>query len=300
MLIVGGKSVKRSAKMVEFPKGVNEIMLFIKSKEWLKERLDNENVRIVDCTFSLNDPSYGKRTYEARHIPGAVHFDLDKDLSGNPQEHGGRHPLPDIQTLKQKLEEAGIDEKTTVISYDSGEGCFASRFWWILKYMGHPKVYVLDGGLNEWEKSGYPVTVIKPDFAPVRFSVRLNEAMVADVDDVREAITGHHTRLIDSRARERFLGRIEPLDPRPGHIPGAINFEWTDGFRGRQWKGRNEQEARFSELDKSEEIIVYCGSGVTAAPNVIALLEAGFQNVRLYPGSYSDWVSYPENTVEKE
>lgn len=274
--------------------------MFFKSIEWLKERLEDENIRIVDCTYSLTDPLYGKRTYEHKHIPGAVHFDLADDLSDKVQKHGGRHPLPDIQKLQQKLEQAGINEKTTVITYDGGDCCFASRFWWLLKYMGHPDVYVLDGGMENWEKAGFPITDVKPRTKPVHFTVRRKSDMLADISEVKAAIDKQTAVLIDSRARERYLGIIEPLDRKPGHIPGAINREWTDGFKAGKWKSREEQISRFSDLDKDSSIIVYCGSGVTATPNVIALFEAGFEHVKLYAGSYSDWVSYPENPVEKE
>lgn len=276
------------------------MMFFIKSKEWLMEKLMDNNVRIVDCTYSLNDLSYGKRIFQEKRIPGAVHFDLAEDLSDEVQEHGGRHPLPDIQKLKQKLEKAGINEETTVVAYDAGEGCFASRIWWLLKYMGHPEVYVLDGGLKGWAEAGFPVTQIEePETHPVKFNISLNPSMVADVSDVRRAIESNATVIIDSRARERYLGRVEPLDTKPGHIPKAINYEWTDGFKAGLWKESGEQLSRFSELDPSDEIIVYCGSGVTATPNVIALMEAGFDKVKLYAGGYSDWVSYPENKIIK-
>ncbi|VEF48021.1 rhodanese domain-containing protein [Bacillus freudenreichii] len=274
-------------------------MFFIKPREWLKEKLLDNNVRIVDCTYSLNDASYGKRTYCEKHIPGAVHFDLAEDLSDEVQKHGGRHPLPEIQKFKRKLEIAGINDKTTIVAYDAGEGCFASRFWWLLKYMGHPEVYVLDGGMKGWEDAGFPVTDIEPEYDPVQFTVRLNESMIADVSDVRSAIKNQNTVIIDSRARERYLGQVEPLDAKPGHIPGAVNCEWTDGLKAGIWKDREEQMNRFSNLNPGDEIIVYCGSGVTATPNVIALTEAGFDKVKLYAGSYSDWISYPENIVEK-
>lgn len=274
-------------------------MLFIKTNEWLRKMLDDEDVRIVDCTYSLTDPLHGKRMYETKHIPGAVHFDLSEDLSDIAKEHGGRHPLPAVHALKNKLEKAGITEKTTVVAYDSGEGCFASRFWWLLKYMGHPDVYVLDGGLQKWEKAGYPLTDVKPVYKAATYTLRLNHNLLADIEDVKAAIENRQSILIDSRARERYIGLIEPLDAKPGHIPGAVNHEWTEGFNSGSWKSRKEQASRFSDIDKESDIIVYCGSGVTATPNVIALLESGFKNVRLYAGSYSDWVSYPENKVEK-
>ncbi|MFD1707202.1 sulfurtransferase [Siminovitchia sediminis] len=274
------------------------MLLFIKSKEWLKERLHDSNIRIVDCTYSLQDPSYGKTVYQKKHIPGAVYFDLAKDLSSEVQIHGGRHPLPHIETFREKLEESGIHEKNAVIAYDGGEGCFASRFWWLLTFLGHQQVFVLDGGMKEWEEAQYPLTDMVPFYRKSTFHIRPQPSMLADIIEVKAEMNSDHTVLIDSRAKERYLGCKEPIDVKPGHIPGAVNFEWTESFHEGKWKNKDEQKRRFSRLNPNNSIIVYCGSGVTATVNVLSLLESGFQHVKLYAGSYSDWVSYPENKVE--
>ncbi|CAM3981266.1 sulfurtransferase [Lederbergia lenta] len=273
-------------------------MHYIKSTEWLNERLNNVNIRVIDCRFSLTDRSYGQRTFKKDHIPGAVFFDLEKDLSGPVQEHGGRHPLPDLSVFKHKLELAGINNRTIVVAYDDGEGSFASRFWWLLTYIGHDQVYVLDGGLKKWKDAGYPITSHTMKYEETVFSIFENKHMLATYLEVKQRSADKQAVLIDSRAKERYLGLTEPMDKRPGHIPGAINKVWTEGFKDGKWKSKQDQIARFTELDHSTEIIVYCGSGVTATPNILNLMSAGFENVKLYAGSYSDWVSYDENPVE--
>lgn len=275
-------------------------MQFVKSKEWLEAQLGNDNVRIVDCRFSLGDPTYGVNAFTEAHLPGAVYFGLDTDLSGPVQDHGGRHPLPDSSIFKRKLEKAGIARDTTVVTYDDGEGAFASRFWWILKYVGHTNVYVLDGGFQEWTEARMPVTNERKIYKEKKFDMNINESMLASYEEVKARSRDRKAIIIDSRARSRYLGIEEPIDSRPGHIPSAINHVWEDGFEKGRWKDKQTQKERFEDLCESDEIIVYCGSGVTAIPNILALMEAGFNHVKLYAGSYSDWVSYPENQVEKE
>lgn len=273
-------------------------MEFIQSAEWLAKRLSDCELRIVDCRFSLTDPAYGRQAFQKGHIPGAVFFDLEQDLSGRVQEHGGRHPLPDFKVLQQKLEAVGIDENTPVISYDNGEGAFASRFWWLLTYMGHKNVFVLDGGFKKWTETGNPVTSEINQHERKHFSASFQEHMLATYSEVKEKSNDGKSILIDSRTRERYLGLEEPIDKKPGRIPGALNKEWVAAFEDGNWKSREKQMERFADLPKTEEIIVYCGSGITATPNVLALMNAGFSNVKLYAGSYSDWVSYDENNVE--
>lgn len=275
-------------------------MMFVKKAEWLLEQLDHEKIRIVDCRFSLSDPLLGQRLYKEEHIPGAVYFDLERDLSGEIKEHGGRHPLPDPELLKGKLEKAGINEETTVFAYDSGEGSFAARFWWLLRYLGHEKVYVLDGGYKEWQEKNLPVSQELPVFDAVTYTVKLCPELAASYEEVKKTVDTGGAVLLDSRESARFMGIIEPIDKKPGHIPGALNKVWTDNLHNGHWKSIDEQKARFEDLEPSETIIVYCGSGVTATPNVLALTELGYKHVKLYPGSYSDWISYPDNPIEKQ
>lgn len=271
------------------------------NSEWLNERLGDKNTRIVDCRFKLGNPDEGRLLYEHSHIPGAAYFDLEKDLSGKVGEHGGRHPLPALSQFKERLQNAGITNESLVVVYDGKEGAFASRMWWLLKYVGHEKVYILNGGIVAWEKSGYPTEDSVPHCQQTNYIIHENKEMLASFEEVKDlALKGTGSAvLIDSRESRRYLGIEEPIDRVPGHIPTAINKPWMEGFENGFYKSRDEQEERFKDLDPNQSIIVYCGSGVTATPNYIALKEAGFKNVRLYAGSYSDWVSYHENPVSK-
>ncbi len=275
-------------------------MNLIIDKEWLLKNLNEQNVRIVDCTFSLADPKKGRQEYVQNHIPGACYFDLGVDLSGEVAEHGGRHPLPNIEEFIHKLERAGIDENTTVISYDQGEGAFAARFWLLLQYLGHEKVYVLDGGFKGWREGNYPVTSDVSTFNKTTFKSDINHDLLASMEEVKAVVDEQNSNivLIDSREERRYLGLEEPIDKKAGRIPGAINKPWFEGLNAGYYKHAEIQKQRFSEINPDNEIIVYCGSGVTAAPNFLALKAAGFEKVKLYLGSFSDWISYQENKIE--
>ena len=273
-------------------------MKYVKNKEWLLRNLNEKNVRIVDCRFSLADSDKGRQDYVSGHVPGAVFFDLEQDLSAPIEEHGGRHPLPNVERLADKLEKAGISNDTTVIVYDNGEGSYAARFWWLLHYLGHEHVYVLDSGYTGWREDNNPITVNIPTFEKVNLHIELRSEILADVEEVKAAVETQDKILIDSREEKRYLGLEEPIDKKAGHIPGAINKPWMKGLRDNQFLPLGEQKQRFSDINPNSEIIVYCGSGVTAVPNFLALKEAGFEKVKLYVGSFSDWISYDENKIE--
>ncbi|MDQ1001832.1 thiosulfate/3-mercaptopyruvate sulfurtransferase [Neobacillus niacini] len=275
-------------------------MNLIINKEWLLKNLNEQNVRIVDCTFSLADPKKGRQEYENNHIPGACYFDLEVDLSGEVAEHGGRHPLPNIEEFTLKLEQAGIDNSTTVISYDQGEGAFAARFWWLLQYLGHEKVFVLDGGFKGWVEGNLPITSEIPSFKKTTFKPDINHDLLTSMEEVKAVADEQNSNivLIDSREERRYLGLEEPIDKKAGRIPGAINKPWFEGLNAGYFKPAEIQKQRFSDINPDNEIIVYCGSGVTAAPNFLALKAAGFEKVKLYLGSFSDWISYQENKIE--
>lgn len=262
------------------------------------EKLNEPNVRLVDCRFALGKPDMGKTEYDRDHIPSALFFNLERDLSGSVHVHGGRHPLPDISVLKKRLEDSGISRSTTVIAYDDGLSAGAARFIWILMYLGHSKVFLLNGGYSAWKESNYPITQDIPSYKRVDFLVDINENLAASYDEVvRFTQNDSKTVLIDSRENQRYRGREEPIDKKAGHIPGAINYHWEDSFRNGYFLPREEQKKRFSQLDPDQEVIVYCGSGITAAANFMALKEAGFNRVKLYTGSFSDWISYEDNPV---
>lgn len=268
------------------------------SKEWLREHLQDDHVVVVDCRFVLGNPEAGRRAYEEGHIPGAVYFDLEEDLSGPIKEHGGRHPLPDLGTLALKLGAAGIDDTVQVVAYDDQGGAMASRFWWLLKFMGHSQVRILDESFSQWKEAGYPVSQEATARSARSFVPQVQTPMLVSMEDVRDRLGRKDTVLIDSRDARRYLGLEEPLDRVAGHIPGARNYFWKDALdeTGR-WKAGEDQRERFAALSSAEEIIVYCGSGVTACPNILALTEAGFNQVKLYSGSWSDWVSYEDNPI---
>lgn len=273
-------------------------MKFAKDIKWLLKNINEKNVRIVDCRFSLLDPQKGKSEYQKSHIPGAVFFDLEQDLSAAVQEHGGRHPLPNLEEFAGKLEKAGIGDNIAVIAYDAGEGAFAARFWWLLHYLGHNDVYVLDGGYQGWLEGNHPVNNEIPVFEKAELQIFIRNELLATVEEVKQAVNKKDKILIDSRELNRYLGLQEPIDKKAGHLPGAINKPWQEGFINQRYKSSDEQRQRFSELKPDQEIIVYCGSGVTAVPNFLSLTEAGFKHVKLYAGSFSDWISYPENKIE--
>ncbi|MFC4559875.1 sulfurtransferase [Virgibacillus kekensis] len=271
--------------------------------EWLHERLndDPENMVVVDVRFYLNDAEAGRKAYLKDHIPNAVYLDLEKDLSDKPQKHGGKHPLPDMETFVAKLGNIGINNDTDVVIYDQSNDMFAARLWWLLDYVGHEKIFLLDGGYDEWVNQGYEVSDEIPTLtSSKKFIPDFQKYTVADIEEVKEKMETGAATLIDSRARARYLGKTEPLYIKAGHIPGAKNFFWKDVLDDRgKWKSPAELEDNFSALSKDDEIIVSCGSGVSACPNILALRTAGYKNVKLYPGSFSDWISYPENKVTK-
>lgn len=300
------------------------------TKRWLLARLYEPEQTIVDCRFNLNDPGEGRALYEAAHIPGAVYLDLKLDLSGPEGDHGGRHPLPDPQAFAARLSKLGIGNDTRIVVYDDESGMNAARLWWMLRYLGHEQVFILEGGFSQWKEENYPVTDHQPVRVPSSFTANVQPQMLVGIDEVRllsdklvragaAERTGDNAGarneaelstpvaspalpvLIDSRSNDRFRGMNETMYPKAGHIPGAVNFFWKDTQKADgSFKSADELAEHFAGLDKDREIIVYCGSGVTACSNILALEKAGFKNVRLYAGSWSDWISYEENKVATE
>jgi thiosulfate/3-mercaptopyruvate sulfurtransferase len=271
-------------------------MRYVKSFQWVMEHRHDKNVRIVDCRFQLNDPKAGEKAYQTSHLPNAVYLNLETDLSGPVKEHGGRHPLPRIEDLTEKLSNIGINEKVTVIAYDDQNGAMASRLWWLLRYLGHEEAYVMNGSFSKWIEEGLPVESKVPSFENRNFQHHLQSHMLATMDEVRDHINFPNTTLIDSREEKRYKGIEEPIDKKAGHIPGALNFFWQEAVeKDGTWKDARRQRERFQQLSKEQQVIVYCGSGVTACPNVLALKNAGYEDVKLYLGSWSDWISYSDN-----
>ncbi|NET09293.1 MAG: sulfurtransferase [Merismopedia sp. SIO2A8] len=274
----------------------------IVSAAWLHDHIEAEQVQVVDCRFALMDPTLGIRQYQSGHIPGAVHLDLNRDLSSPVQPHGGRHPLPNIDTLAKTLGQCGIQsQKTFVVAYDDSRFAFAARLWWLLRYMGHEQVAVLDGGLLGWQNAGYGITQDIPERQSVVFEPYLQSDWVVDINHVKQHKDLPGVVLVDSRQGDRYRGEREPIDPVAGHIPGAVNLFWQDVTTSDgHAKSVELQQARWRTADPSptrpitqaDEIIVYCGSGVTACVNLLSLELAGIAGGKLYAGSWSDWCSY--------
>jgi thiosulfate/3-mercaptopyruvate sulfurtransferase len=275
------------------------------SADWLREHLEDSQVAIADCRFALADPELGRRQYDEGHIPGAYFFDLERDLSSPVQLHGGRHPLPDPVELAPKLAAMGLDSRhpnKLVVAYDASRFAFAARFWWLLRYLGYDRVAVLDGGWPGWQARGYPVSQVEPALQPATFIPRAQAHWVVDRQAVsqRKAETG--TVVMDAREAERYRGEREPIDPVAGHIPGAINLPWQQ-MTDEAGQGRSPEALRqlFANLQTASEIMVYCGSGVTACVNLLALERAGITTGtvgKLYAGSWSDWCSYADAAIE--
>lgn len=278
----------------------------IVSVEWLAERLGRPDIVIADCRFDLTDSEAGRQAYERDHIPGAIYFDLERDLSrpAHPSHAGsaptgGRHPLPTVEEMTTLFSAAGIGDGVTVVCYDDQNGGIAGRLWWMLRYLGHERVALLDGGYKAWRAAGKPVAskVIQP--VPRQFVPRLQPNMLATMDEVRSASATWRAIIVDSRAPERYRGEVEPLDPVAGHIPGAVNFPWQgnvgpDGLM----LDADALAQRFASMKENKEaVIVHCGSGVTGCLNVLALERAGVSGVKLYVGGWSEWCSHPDNPV---
>ncbi|MFC3041649.1 sulfurtransferase [Virgibacillus xinjiangensis] len=276
-------------------------MPYIINVNRLKNRLQNRqgNTVIIDVRFDLSDPDAGRKMYLQNHLPGAVYLDLEKDLSSRPEKHGGKHPLPDLELFAAKIGNIGIGHETTVIIYDQENDMFAARLWWLLHILGHERTYVLEGGYNKWVEEGNAVTKSLPVLAAKEFRPHLKENQTVDIEEVKEKLENEAAVLIDSRSKERYLGKEEPLYKKAGHIPGAKNYFWKDIYKkDGTWKSKGDLQQHFSSLPKDKDIIVSCGSGISACPNILALKMAGFSKVKLYPGSFSDWISYEDNKIE--
>ena len=266
----------------------------IVSPEWLTANTENPQVVIIDCRFSLADSESGQKQYQESHIPGAFYLDLNRDLASAVGKHGGRHPLPNMGELAEKLSAIGINSsETLVVAYDDSRLAFAARLWWLLRYMGHSKVALLDGGFSAWKAAGYPVTNTLPQPREGKFVVQLQPDLVVDIETVKERKDLPGEVLIDSRESERYAGLREPIDPIAGHIPGAVNYPWQEVTdETGKVRSTSAQKQRWAQLETGAEIIVYCGSGVTACVNLLSLEIAGIPDAKLYVGSWSDWCSY--------
>jgi thiosulfate/3-mercaptopyruvate sulfurtransferase len=261
------------------------------SAEWLYAHLSE--VVVADVRWYLDGRS-GREAYLAGHIPGAVFVDVDQDLADAPSPVRGRHPLPDPHEFAGAMGALGIGDEDPVAAYDDAGGSIAARLWWMLDALGHPAA-VLDGGLQAWTRGLRTGEERRP---PASFTAQPWPAeRLAEVDDVERLRRDPRALVVDARAPERYRGASEPLDPRPGHIPGARNAPWAGNLSpgSGHFRDPSALRERFAALgaDKAADVVVYCGSGVTACHNLLALRTAGF-HARLYPGSWSQWSADPD------
>ncbi len=260
--------------------------------EWLTEHLDHSPLRVVDCRSYLTDPAGGRLAYAEGHIPGAIFMSLEDDLSAD--EGPGRHPLPDRGVFAETLGSLGISNRSVVVAYDDAGGATAARLWWMMRWMGHRTVAVLEGGITKWEAAQRPISSLLPSYEPTVYEI--GSATMPTID--RDALLGRlgAVTVMDARAPARYRGDHEPVDPVAGHIPSAVNAPYEECIKrdGTLLDGEAMRE-RFTSLGAIEgaETVVYCGSGVTACLDVLAMEVAGLSTATLYPGSWSDWSSDP-------
>lgn len=259
--------------------------------------------RVFDCRHDLKNPEYGRQAYTRGHIPGALFINLDEDLSGTADGNNGRHPLPDIDAFAKRMSDCGVDSSTQVVAYDNEGGIFASRLWWLLRWLGQERVAVLDGGLAGWKRSKGALEEKVVAVAPRQFVPRPQDIAV-DVGRVLADLGSERILILDARSPERFRGENETLDPVGGRIPGAVNrfyFENLDDD-GCFFRPPAELRAEFAELlggRPAAQVVQQCGSGVTACHNLLAMELAGLCGSKLYPGSWSEWCADPSRPVAR-
>ena len=269
----------------------------------LAERQQSAGLVILDCRFALEDPDYGRCSYCEGHIEGAQYADLERHLSG-PVTKGvtGRHPLPAADTFVEQLRAWGINADTDVVLYDDGPGAFAARAWWLLAWLGkRDGVFILDGGLKAWHAAGFPLSLDAPVIEPGTFAGTPDHRLVLDAEHLQKCLGQPGLTLIDARAQPRFRGDVEPIDPVAGHIPGAqcAAFNENLGSDGR-FLPADQLKQRFAahlQGRSPDELVAYCGSGVTACHNLFALSLAGYPLGKLYAGSWSEWITDPARPI---
>jgi thiosulfate/3-mercaptopyruvate sulfurtransferase len=265
-------------------------------------RLGAPDLAIVDVRHDLAQPdAWGEAQYAAGHLPGARFAHLDRDLSAPKTGRNGRHPLPTPGACAALFGSLGISDRTQVVCYDQQSGMYASRLWWMLRWLGHDAAAVLDGGWAKWVAEGRPVATDTPPAGAATFTPRASGMRAVAVDAVAASLASRSLLLIDARAPERFRGETEPLDPVAGHIPGATNRPYAQNLNpDGTFRPAAALRAEFAALvgDRPLDAVVHqCGSGVTACHNQLAMEVAGLVGTRLYPGSWSEWVADPTRPV---
>ena len=285
----------------------------------LAARLEDRDLAVIDCRFDLARPEWGREAYASARIPRALYAHLDHDLSGKVSASTGRHPLPPAEEMAARLGQWGIERQVQVVAYDQSSGPHAARLWWLLRWLGHTRVAVLDGGLAAWERDGLPLDTMSlprssadsrghapPGRAARRFDPRPDDAMVVSTPEIEGLIAagriaGADVVLIDARGADRFAGRNETIDPVAGHIPGARNHPFTDNVDAAgRFLDRGTLRERFAKTLAGvapDAAICMCGSGVTACHNLLAMEVAGLADARLYAGSWSEWIRDPKRPI---
>jgi thiosulfate/3-mercaptopyruvate sulfurtransferase len=253
---------------------------------------------VLDARFDLAAPATGEALYREGHVPGARYVSLDAHLSGEKSGTNGRHPLPSPEVAAARFAALGIGPDTQVVVYDADMGMFAARGWWMLRWLGHRAVAVLDGGLAAWQRAGRPVTTTEAPWAPAHFEARVADDWRVPASDVQAHLGESARILVDARANDRFRGENETIDPVGGHIPGAVNrFFQLNLTAEKTFKSSEALKAEWTPLLQGTDatrVVMYCGSGVTACHNLLALEHAGLPGARLFPGSWSEWCASPE------
>ena len=266
-----------------------------------EELARNPGWRIFDCRHDLAKPDWGAGEYAKEHVPGALFAHLDRDLSAPKSGTNGRHPLPEPATFAAWLGKQGLKPGDTVVCYDQGSGALAARLWWMLRWIGHDAVAVLDGGLAKWRKENRALTADVPRFAQTTYPAKPRTGMAADVGFVQSSLG--KALLVDARSPQRYRGESEPIDPVAGHIPGARNRFNSDNLSpAGVFKQPEELKKDYLAVlggRSPAEVVNYCGSGVSAAHNALAMEVAGLTGSRLYAGSWSEWIADPKRPQEK-
>ncbi len=269
----------------------------------LAEHLSDSTFVIVDCRYSLDDEAWGRREYEGSHIPGAVYAHLGHDLAGEKNGRNGRHPLPSPEAAARTFGRLGIDDGVQVVAYDQDAGFYASRLWWMLRWLGHDAVAVLDGGFAKWLAEKRPTRSGEETRPAKTFAAAPRPDMAVAIDDIAKRAGSGRWRLVDARAPERYRGETETIDRVAGHIPGAANFFFKRNLtEAGTFHAPDALRRQFRDAlgaTPPEQIVCYCGSGVTACHNLLALEHAGLHGAKLYAGSWSEWSSDPKRPVER-
>ncbi len=274
----------------------------ITASDAAEEILRNPAVRVLDCRATLGEPGAGLAAWADGHIQSAMHADLDTELSMPGAPTAGRHPLPDDAHFSRTMSRWGVTPETLLIAYDAGDGAYAARAWWLATRTGHARTRIIDGGLRAWQRAGLPMQIghSPPSITPTNRVLAFDRSATIDADGLAELLADDAVVLLDARARERFLGEVEPIDPMAGHIPGAHNRPYAnnldDGIFKSPARLREEFEDLIGEFAASD-VVHMCGSGVTACHNLLAMEVAGLHGSRLFAPSWSGWIANPDRPI---